>query len=77
MAIGEQLKRARKRADMSRADVAREVGISEQYVGAVERGAGNPTLAILQALAAASGLQLVLQPAPETDSTAASPGADT
>ena len=46
-AMGRRIKAARKKAAMTQARLAEEVGISEVHVSNLESGTGNPSLATL------------------------------
>ena len=46
-AMGRRIKAARKKAEMTQARLAEEVGISEVHVSNLESGTGNPSLATL------------------------------
>jgi transcriptional regulator with XRE-family HTH domain len=48
--VGENLRIKREEKDYSRKDVQDIAGISQQYLGEIERGEGNPTLDILYRL---------------------------
>jgi transcriptional regulator with XRE-family HTH domain len=44
--------------DVSREDLARSVGVTPSYIGRIERGAANPTVRLIEAIAEALGLDL-------------------
>lgn len=58
--IGRQLAEARRAERLSQAQVAKRAGIDQADVSDLERGAANPTLAKLDAVAAIYGLQVDL-----------------
>lgn len=58
--IGRQLAEARRSERLSQAQVAARVGIDQADVSDLERGAANPTLTKLDAVAAFFGLQVEL-----------------
>lgn len=58
--IGRQLAEARRAERLSQAEVAARAGINQADVSDLERGAANPTLAKLDAVAAIYGLQVDL-----------------
>lgn len=58
--IGRQLAQARQAERLSQAQVAARVGIDQADVSDLERGAANPTLTKLDAVAAFFGLQVEL-----------------
>src|SRR5690606_17570034 len=64
--LGAAVKAARKRLDLSIAELAQTAGVSLGFVSQLERGIGNPSLATISKLAAALGLtvsQLLEEPA--------------
>ena len=54
--LGAAVKAARKRLDLSIAELAQTAGVSLGFVSQLERGIGNPSLATISKLAAALGL---------------------
>lgn len=58
-AVGQELREERADAGRTLADVAKEAGVSTQYLSEVERGRKEPSSEILQAVAGALGLRLV------------------
>ena len=58
-AVGQELREERSRQERTLADVAREAGVSTQYLSEVERGRKEPSSEILGAVAGALGLRLV------------------
>lgn len=64
--LGAAVKVARKRLDLSIAELAHRAGVSLGFVSQLERGIGNPSLGTISKLAAALGLtisQLLEEPA--------------
>jgi XRE family aerobic/anaerobic benzoate catabolism transcriptional regulator len=55
-AIGEQVRLARAKRGMTRRQLAQESGASERYLAQIEAGRGNPSVTILNAIAAALDL---------------------
>lgn len=55
--VGGILTRARTRRGLSRQELADELGVAPNTLGQVERGEANPTLAYLEGLGAAYGLE--------------------
>src|SRR4051794_12312661 len=58
-AVGQELRDERQDAGRTLADVAKEAGVSTQYLSEVERGRKEPSSEVLQAVAGALGLRLV------------------
>jgi len=58
-AVGEVLRTERRTQDRTLADVAREAGVSTQYLSEVERGRKEPSSEVLGAVTGALGLRLV------------------
>lgn len=52
------------RGARTRADLARELGVSTSTLAGIERGAANPTLAYLEALGPAYGVRLDITSTP-------------
>jgi transcriptional regulator with XRE-family HTH domain len=53
--FGIRLKEARKRAGLSRTELARRLGTHQVYISLLERGGENPTLAACEKYAKALG----------------------
>ncbi len=68
-ALGEELRRFREDAGLTRLAVARAAGVDDAYVGRVEDGRGCPSLETYQRLAAALGLDLSVRLYPNTGPT--------
>ncbi len=64
MEIPELLRAARRSADLSQHALARRAATSQSAVARYESGASTPSLATLQRLLAATGLELVLETRP-------------
>lgn len=66
---GSLLREARRLAGLTQRDLAARAGTSQPAVARIERGAASPTLATLQRLVAAAGLdlRLSLRPRPGAD----------
>jgi DNA-binding XRE family transcriptional regulator len=60
--LGRQIFEARKARRLTQKDVAALAGVDEADVSNIERGAANPTLATLEAVVGAVGLELELRP---------------
>ncbi|HEY8211821.1 MAG TPA: helix-turn-helix domain-containing protein [Myxococcaceae bacterium] len=58
--LGRQLAAARRAQRLSQKEVATRAGIDQADVSDLERGAGNPTLSRLEAVATAVGMRLEL-----------------
>ena len=58
-AVGRELREARRTADRTLADVAKEAGVSTQYLSEIERGLKEPSSEVLGAVAGALGLRLM------------------
>lgn len=58
-AVGRELREERHTAGRTLADVARDAGVSTQYLSEVERGLKEPSSEVLGAVAGALGLRLV------------------
>jgi ribosome-binding protein aMBF1 (putative translation factor) len=58
-AVGRELREERNATGRTLADVAREAGVSTQYLSEVERGLKEPSSEILEAVSGALGLRLV------------------
>jgi transcriptional regulator with XRE-family HTH domain len=56
--LGRALRETRARLDVSLDEVASQAGITASYLGRVERGLANPTMATVERIAAAVGLEL-------------------
>jgi DNA-binding XRE family transcriptional regulator len=57
--IGRELRRERQSSERRLVDVAREAGVSPQYLSEVERGLKDPSSELLAAMAGALGLSIV------------------
>jgi transcriptional regulator with XRE-family HTH domain len=58
-AVGQELREERHDAGRTLADVAKQAGVSTQYLSEIERGRKEPSSEVLQAVAGALGLRLV------------------
>jgi transcriptional regulator with XRE-family HTH domain len=58
-AFGDHLKSLRKVSGMTQEKLAEKCGLSVQYLGDVERGKANPTLAILEKIGKALDISIV------------------
>jgi ribosome-binding protein aMBF1 (putative translation factor) len=58
--LGRQIAHARRARSLSQAQVAKRAGIDQADVSDIERGAANPTLAKLDAVLNAVGMELAL-----------------
>ncbi len=58
-AVGQELRDERQDAGRTLADVAKDAGVSTQYLSEIERGRKEPSSEVLQAVAGALGLRLV------------------
>jgi DNA-binding XRE family transcriptional regulator len=58
-AVGHELREERRTTGRTLADVARQAGVSTQYLSEVERGRKEPSSEVLGAVAGALGLRLV------------------
>ena len=56
--LGQRIRKLRKQADLTQAQLAERVGITPDYVGRIERGRGAVTLATLSQIAEALDAQL-------------------
>lgn len=54
--VGDNLRRLRKAKRMTQVQLAEASGLDLRYLGSIERGAGNPTVAVLGKLAGAMGV---------------------
>ncbi|MEL4307388.1 helix-turn-helix domain-containing protein [Joostella sp. CR20] len=67
MAIGEEIRRARRAMDLTQKDLATKVSetqgvkLSQREVSQLEKGAGNPTLKKLEAIVKVLGKEWVLK----------------
>ena len=57
-AVGARIRRLRKAADLSIEELAGKAGVGTVYLGSIERGAENPTLKLLGAVAEALGVSV-------------------
>lgn len=71
--VGRQLRALRTASGRTVASVALEAGLSVPYVANLENGRGNPTLAALNQLAEALGMELVLSLGPAEEDPNAKP----
>lgn len=55
--IGANVRRLRKAAGLSQEALAAEAGIDMRYLGGIERGQENPTVAVLAGIAKVLGVQ--------------------
>jgi transcriptional regulator with XRE-family HTH domain len=58
--LGANVKRLRKAAGLSQEVLASEVGVDMRYLGGIERGQENPSLAVLEQLGKALGVTVTL-----------------
>jgi transcriptional regulator with XRE-family HTH domain len=58
-AVGHELREERTDKQRTLADVAKDAGVSTQYLSEIERGLKEPSSEVLQAVAGALGLRLV------------------
>jgi transcriptional regulator with XRE-family HTH domain len=58
-AVGQELRDERQDAGRTLADVAKDAGVSTQYLSEIERGRKEPSSEVLQAVSGALGLRLV------------------
>lgn len=56
--IGAELARARREAGLTQTELATRSGVQQAAISRVERGIGNPTLALVEALASCLGVRL-------------------
>lgn len=56
--VGKRIRLIRKREELTQAELAEKVGLSNNYVGLIERGKGHPTLETLGQVADALGVKL-------------------
>lgn len=54
--FGDSVRRARLAAGMTQEDLADRSGLDRSYIGGVERGERNPTLTVIEKIAAGLGL---------------------
>jgi XRE family transcriptional regulator, aerobic/anaerobic benzoate catabolism transcriptional regulator len=69
--VGRMVRLGRAKRGMSRRQLAHESGTSERYLAQIESGAGNPSLLVMRAVAAALELPIV-ELLPRADSASAS-----
>jgi XRE family transcriptional regulator, regulator of sulfur utilization len=55
--LGQRLATRRKALELSRYSLAKQLGVSRDYLGKVERGQASPTVAMLQRIAKALGVK--------------------
>lgn len=65
--LGDRLRQLRQARRLTQEQLAERAGLSNKFVGEVERGKGNPTLTTLAALSEALGVGLVDLLGLETD----------
>ena len=56
--LGQRLKELRSQKKMSQGDIARALGVHRAYISGIERGARNPTLANIERIAKALGVEV-------------------
>lgn len=56
--VGEQIKTARKQANMTQSALANSAGISRSYLAGAEQGKYNPSFKVLKKIAAACSVDL-------------------
>ena len=56
--VGAELARARREAGLTQIELAARSGVQQAAISRVERGVGNPTLALVEALASCLGVRL-------------------
>jgi DNA-binding XRE family transcriptional regulator len=56
--VGRRIAESRRALKLTQKDLAKRAGIDQSDVSNVERGAGNPTLATLDAIAGAVGMEI-------------------
>lgn len=56
--LGQNLKKIRTKKKMSQGDIARALGVDRGYISNIENGKKNPTLATLQKIANALGVEV-------------------
>jgi transcriptional regulator with XRE-family HTH domain len=56
--LGRRIKTLRKELDLTQEDLAFEVGVNRSYMGFIERGERNPSLAMLKKIAKALRVSL-------------------
>ena len=56
--LGRRIKTLRKELGLTQEDLAFEVGVNRSYMGFIERGEKNPSLAMLKKIAKALGVSL-------------------
>lgn len=54
--VGDNLRRLRKAKRLTQVQLADAAGLDLRYIGSIERGVGNPTVAVLGKLAGAIGV---------------------
>lgn len=59
--VAREIRRARLRAKLSQAALAKRAGMKQQQIARLESAAARPTLRTLQRIAAALGMRLVLK----------------
>ncbi len=56
--FGQRLKELRSQKKMSQGDIARALGVHRAYISGLERGVRNPTLANIERIAKALGIEV-------------------
>ena len=56
--LGQRLKELRSQKKMSQGDIARALGVHRAYISGIERGVRNPTLANIERIARALGVEV-------------------
>lgn len=75
MKVGRNVRRFRKAVGMSQEELAHRARLDRTYISGVERGLRNPTVVVLQELAAVLGVQAadLLESTPGVDADAPTP----
>ncbi len=71
--IGANVRRLRLAKGLTQEALAHECDIDMRYLGGIERGQENPTVAVIGAIAAALGVNPTVLWAPETDAPSLKP----
>jgi transcriptional regulator with XRE-family HTH domain len=58
--LGQRILALRELRNMTQEDVARAIGKTDGYIGQIEKGIANPTLRVLEDIAGALGVELVV-----------------
>jgi len=56
--LGQNLKKIRLQKNMSQGDIARSLNVDRGYISTIENGKKNPTLATMEKIAKALGVQV-------------------